>query len=82
MTIKFEFTLEDAEAETLVELLNNERQRMINESRKALSTGPEEKRQAISDWCLNHGAYLDKIKKKVLSGQTRIQPSRLTGFYK
>lgn len=39
MAVKFEFTLEDAEAETLIELLNNERQRMINESRNALTTG-------------------------------------------
>lgn len=49
MAVKFEFTLADAEAETLVELLNNERQRMINESRKALTTGPEERRQTIAD---------------------------------
>jgi hypothetical protein len=72
MTIKFEFTLEDSEAETLVELLNNERQRMINESRKALITGPEERRQSISDRCLRRSEYVDYIKKKVLSGNTRV----------
>lgn len=73
MAVKFEFTLEDAEAETLVELLNNERQRMINESRKALTTGPEERRQTIADWCLRHVAYLEKIKEKIMKGQARVQ---------
>jgi hypothetical protein len=72
MTIKFEFTLEDSEAETLVELLNNERQLMINESRKALITGPEGRRQSISDWYLRRSEYVDYIKKKVLSGNTRV----------
>jgi hypothetical protein len=72
MTIKFEFTLEDSEAEKLVELLNNERQRMINESRKALITGSEGRRQSISDRYLRRSEYVGYIKKKVLSGNTRV----------
>ena len=72
MAIKFEFTLEDTEAETLISLLNNESLRMFNESRKALITEPEEKRQAISDWCMSHSRYIESIKEKMLASQLRV----------
>jgi hypothetical protein len=57
--IRFEFTLDDVDAENLISILNDERVRALE---KALD----------SDWYKAHAAYLEDLKQKVLAGNTRV----------
>ncbi len=57
--VKFEFTLDDVDAENLISILNDEKCRALE---KTLD----------SDWYKAHAAYLEDLKQKVLAGNTRV----------
>jgi hypothetical protein len=57
--VRFEFTLDDVDAENLISILNDERVRALE---KALD----------SDWYKAHATYLEDLKQKVLVGNTRV----------
>ncbi len=57
--VRFEFTLDDVDAENLISILNDERVRALE---KALD----------SDWYKAHADYLEGLKQKVLVGNTRV----------
>lgn len=57
--VRFEFTLNDVDAENLISILNDERVRALE---KALD----------SDWYKAHATYLEDLKQKVLAGNIRV----------
>ena len=57
--VKFEFTLDDSDAENLIRILNDEKVRSLE---KAID----------SDWYKAHATYLEYLKQKVLAGNTRV----------
>lgn len=57
--VRFEFTLDDVDAENLISILNDERVRALE---KAID----------SDWYKGHADYLEDLKQKVLVGNTRV----------
>ncbi len=57
--VRFEFTLDDVDAENLISILNDERVRALE---KALD----------NDWYKAHATYLEDLKQKVLVGNTRV----------
>jgi hypothetical protein len=57
--VRFEFTLDDVDAENLISILNDEKCRALE---KAFD----------SDWYKAHAAYLEDLKQKVLAGNTRV----------
>ncbi len=57
--VKFEFTLDDEDAENLINILNDEKCRALE---KAID----------SDWYKGHATYLEHLKQKILAGNTRV----------
>lgn len=64
--IKFTFTLEDAEAEQLIGMVNDY---AIN-CKVASTTQPISEAEAV--WYQKHAVYVEGIKKKILDGQERV----------
>ncbi len=57
--VRFEFALDDSDAEVLISILNDEKCRALE---KALD----------NDWYKAHATYLEDLKQKVLAGNTRV----------
>ncbi len=67
MAIRFTFTLNDVDAENLVDCINESRRRLIEDFLEASSLD-----EAKNLWLENHIAYLDSLKARVLSNQERV----------
>ncbi len=57
--VKFEFTLDEIDAENLIRILNDEKCRALE---KAID----------NNWYKAHATYLEYLKQKVLAGNTRV----------
>jgi hypothetical protein len=66
--VKFEFTLEDAEAEALLDCISGEMNKLRLQTLRELF---ENGSTPLVDWYNMHLAYLDNIKSVVAAGSSR-----------
>ena len=70
--VKFEFTLDDIDAENLIGILRDERVRTLSKAQKFQSDEMTQADQANAAWYTAHATYLEHLKQKVLAGNTRV----------
>lgn len=73
MAVKFEFTLSDVDASNLIDIINNEKVRALTRAREFLAGSVTRVDRANADWYNGHADYLEKLKQKVLAGNTRVE---------
>ncbi len=67
--VKFEFTLEDIDAANLMDLIHEEKCRMLAEAGNHMAKGEHNH----ADWCNKRADYIEELKVKVLCGNKRVQ---------
>ncbi len=63
--IRFEFTLDDVDAENLISILNDEKCRALEKVTDCLAQGSKDH----ANWYKAHSTYLEHLKQKILAGQ-------------
>jgi hypothetical protein len=66
--VRFEFTLDDSDAEVLISILNDERVRALDRAVNSTAEG----RKDGAKWYQAQADYLEGLKQKVLAGNTRV----------
>ena len=69
MTVRFEFELSDTDAENLLDILRREQVRSLHEASQSIAKGREKQ----ADWFNSHADYVNELRNKVLSGNTRVE---------
>lgn len=70
--VKFEFILSDEDAEYLIGLINSAKFDSLEQA-QCLSMSPiSELDKKTAKWYSSHAEYLDTLKEKILSGNSRI----------
>lgn len=75
MAIKFNFTLNDAEAENLFSWLHSQRTELLSKRFDELTKGAN-KSQPHIDWYDGHIKYMDNVQKRMLESQERLPDSK------
>lgn len=66
MTVRFQFTLSDIDAENLINIVRDDYLRTLEMARR-------EKDPAIADWYRRNAEYVDGIRKIMVDGTSRIE---------
>jgi hypothetical protein len=69
MTVRFEFEMSDADAETLIDVLRCAKTRALYEAGKCIAKGSEKQ----AGWFNRHAAYIDGLRATVAAGSTRVE---------
>lgn len=70
--VKFEFTLSDHDAENLMNILHQEKMRIINKKFGYLKSNPTDSDKMNARWLESHAEYISTLISKILSGNTKV----------
>lgn len=73
MSVKFEFTLSDIDASNLIDILQNEKARVLAKGMDFIKPEMTNADRLNLNWCNSHAEYLEGLKQKVLAGNTRVE---------
>lgn len=71
MAVKFEFILDDVDAENLISIIDNARQHAERDAFKFESQHPTQVSEANATWYRRHAVYLGELKQKITAGSSR-----------
>ena len=68
MTVKFEFTLSDVDAENMIDMFNMHKNKMLFKAVSFLAKNDNQ----MADWYNRQADYVEELKQKILAGNTRV----------
>lgn len=71
MAVKFEFILDDVDAENLISIINEARHRAQRDAVKFEAQHPTQVAEANAAWFRRHAVYLGELKQKITAGSSR-----------
>ena len=68
MTVKFEFTLSDVDAENMIDIFNMHKNKMLFKAVSFITKSDDQ----MADWYNRQADYAEELKQKILAGNTKV----------